>query len=190
MLFRSSIFNDVPLIDDEGGNWAAVGGQLWTLAVAQVSQIGNMEGQAEDLQSRIDAAQPAADSGDRMRELGGRLAALEKDRAGLEARYQELAAANTAPPGVPVTIEQVNRARSDADAARAKYDAAVKYEETRREWAEQKNTVVPAAQKAKDDACKAYFEGATQEERLQSGKTYYHAFKPVSYTHLAKYSIR
>lgn len=174
---EGSLFSGIPLIGGEDGGWDAVGGRLWTLAVAQVSQIGNMEGQAENLQSRIDAAQPAADSGGRMRELDGRLAALEKDRAGLEARYQELAAANIAPPGVPVTIEQVNRARSDADAARAKYDAAVKYEETRREWAEQKNTVVPAAQKAKDDACTAYFEGATQEERLQSGKTYSHTFK-------------
>ena len=39
---EGSIFNDVPLIDDEGGNWAAVGGQLWTLAVNQAGQLGAM----------------------------------------------------------------------------------------------------------------------------------------------------
>lgn len=174
---EGSIFNDVPLIDDEGGNWAAVGGQLWTLAVDQAGRISSMQAQAAELQKQIDDAAPQAGNAAQRQALEGQLTTLNGDRAKLEARYQELTAANLSPLGAPVTIEQVNRAKADADAAKAKSDAAAKYGETYLLWAEQKNTVVPAAQKAKDEAYKAYFEGATQEERLQSGKTYYHAFK-------------
>lgn len=136
-----------------------------------------MQAQAAELQKQIDDAAPQAGNAAQRQALEGQLTTLNGDRAKLEARYQELTAANLSPLGAPVTIEQVNGPKADADAAKAKSDAAAKYGETYLLWAEQKNTVVPAAQKAKDEAYKAYFEGATQEERLQSGKTYYHAFK-------------
>lgn len=176
---EGSIFNDVALIDDEGGNWALVGGQLWTLAVGQVTRLGGMQAQAEGLQNQIDEAQTQAQAGssDQKQMLNDQLARLRNDKAQLEKQLAELSPANTFGRSAAITIDQVNRAKAAADAAKAKYDAAVKYNGTYADWKNQKDVKVPEALKAKDEAYKAYFEGATTEEILKSGKTYYHTFK-------------